>query len=354
MLTAEARLRCQAVLLVLAVAFLLPAQESDRPPLPENADQIMANGDQLYREGRYLEAALVWGEVADVDSSYLGSGAKQVLALVQDSVQRGFSLPAVEDGLSSLRLLDGADLSREWQREVARVRSGLQAVLDQGRFQTATVVLPTATAIPPTPTPVLPTPTPIAVTATPVLPTATPVMPTQTPLLPTPTAILPTPTALPPTPTPAPVIPTPTEVPPISEAAAPTPPSETVADTDAAPDDASVAQPTPDTQAPEVQEGEIVPLGANVVPPRLVERNTPRYPPAAERMRVSGNVRLRVLVGIDGKIEEFEITSVPQRGLGFERAIETVIPSWKFSPATLNGVVVRVWIPIAVPFRLVD
>jgi TonB family protein len=71
-------------------------------------------------------------------------------------------------------------------------------------------------------------------------------------------------------------------------------------------------------------------------------------------MRVSGNVRLRVLVGIDGRVEDFEITSVPQKGLGFEREIEAVIPSWRFTPATIDGIAVRVWIPVAVPFRLVD
>jgi len=71
-------------------------------------------------------------------------------------------------------------------------------------------------------------------------------------------------------------------------------------------------------------------------------------------MGVSGNVRLRVLIGIDGRVEEFEITEVPRKRTGFERAIEAVLPSWRFTPPTLHGVPVRVWIPMVVPFNLVD
>jgi protein TonB len=149
----------------------------------------------------------------------------------------------------------------------------------------------------PTPTPIPPTPTP-SDTPTP-LPTDTP-----TPVPPTPTRPTPTPTPIPPTPTPS------------------------------------------------VREGDIVVPGPGVTPPRMIYREPPKYPPAAERMGATGVVSAEALVGIDGIVEEVRITRVEGRDLGFEKATEEALSKWRYRPATKNGVKVRVWVTIRVPFRL--
>jgi TonB family protein len=149
--------------------------------------------------------------------------------------------------------------------------------------------------------------------------------PTPTPIPPTPTPSD-TPTALP-TDTPTPIPPTPTR---------PTP----------------TATPIPPTPTPSVREGDIVVPGPGVDPPRMIYREPPRYPPGAERMGATGVVSAEALVGIDGTVEEVRITRVEGRDLGFEKATEEALYKWRYKPATKNGVKVRVWVTIRVPFRL--
>ena len=149
--------------------------------------------------------------------------------------------------------------------------------------------------------------------------------PTPTPIPPTPTPSD-TPTPLP-TETPTPVPPTPTRVPP-------------------------TATPIPSTPTPSVREGDVVVPGPGVIPPVMIYREPPRYPPAAERMGATGLVAAEALVGIDGTVEEVRITRVEGRNFGFEEATEEAIYKWRYKPATKNGVRVRVWVTIRVPFRL--
>jgi TonB family protein len=149
--------------------------------------------------------------------------------------------------------------------------------------------------------------------------------PTPTPIPPTPT---PTDTATPlPTDTPTRVPPTPTPVPP-------------------------TATPIPPTPTPSVREGDIVVAGPGVVPPVMIYREAPKYPPAAERMGVTGEVEAEALIGIDGTVEEVRIIRVEGREFGFEKATEEAIYKWRYKPATKKGFKVRVWLTVRVPFRL--
>jgi protein TonB len=152
----------------------------------------------------------------------------------------------------------------------------------------------------------------------------------------------PTPTVVPPTPTPEPtlaptVLPTvtPTRVPPT---ATPTRPPAT---------------PTriPPTPTPGVREGDIVAMGPGVTAPVLMHKVDPKFPPAARQMRTGGTVTLQVLVGTDGSVEQLRILQVSRPGVGFERATEDAVKQWRYKPATKNGVKVRMWVPVRVPFK---
>jgi TonB family protein len=170
-----------------------------------------------------------------------------------------------------------------------------------------------------------PTPAPEQVVARPVVPTRTPTpgLPTETPtetVTPTP-EVTDTPTPVPPTATPEPPTPTPTPRP-----------------------------PTP-TFTPSVREGDLVSAGPDVKMPVAVHQVTPAFPPVAQRLRVSGSVEAEVLVGPDGTVEDIRIVSVSRTGVGFERATEDAIRQWRYKPATKNGVKVRTWVTVRVPFR---
>jgi protein TonB len=93
-------------------------------------------------------------------------------------------------------------------------------------------------------------------------------------------------------------------------------------------------------------------MGPGVRPPDLVKRVEPNYPPAAERMRVEGVVELQALVGVDGSVEQIRVLEVSRPGVGFERATEEAVREWQYRPATKNGVKVRMWVTIRVPFTM--
>ena len=151
--------------------------------------------------------------------------------------------------------------------------------------------------------------------------------PTPTPIPPTPTPT-PTETSTPlPTDTPTPIPPTPTSPPP-------------------------TATPIPPTPTPSVREGDIVVPGPGVIPPVIIYREPPRYPPAAQRMGESGVVEAEALVGINGVVEQVRITRVEGRNLGFEKAAEEAIFRGRYKPATKGGIKVRVWVTIRMPFQL--
>jgi protein TonB len=69
-------------------------------------------------------------------------------------------------------------------------------------------------------------------------------------------------------------------------------------------------------------------------------------------MRTSGVVNLQVLVGTDGRVEEVRIINVSREGVGFEKASEDAVRQWRYRPATKNGVKVRMWLPVRIPFTI--
>ena len=152
----------------------------------------------------------------------------------------------------------------------------------------------------------------------------------------------PTPTPVPPTPSPTE---TPTEVPTETPTPAPT-------DTPTRVPATATPTPIPPTATPSVREGDIVVQGPGVVPPVVIYQESPSYPAMAERARAEGLVEVEALVGINGSVEEVRITRVEGRNLGFEDATEEAVMNWRYRPATSDGVRVRMWVTIRVPFRI--
>jgi TonB family protein len=150
----------------------------------------------------------------------------------------------------------------------------------------------------------------------------------------------PTPTPRPPTATPLP-----TEVP--TEVPSPTPTRRPPTPTRVPP----TATPIPPTPTPSVREGHIVPDGPGVSRPVVISQVSPQYPRAAERMRLDGEVQLQALVGINGQVEQVRILKVSHKNMGFETESEKAVRQWRYKPATKNGVKVRMWITIRIPFR---
>ena len=98
-------------------------------------------------------------------------------------------------------------------------------------------------------------------------------------------------------------------------------------------------------------EGDVVELGPEVTPPELARRVPLDFPPRARSQTTSAEVRLKALVGVDGRVVEVRVVEVSHPGLGFEEAAEASVRRWRFRPARAHDVRVRVWLPLRLQFR---
>jgi len=90
-------------------------------------------------------------------------------------------------------------------------------------------------------------------------------------------------------------------------------------------------------------------LGGTVQSAQLISRVQPLYPDDARKARVQGTVRLHVIIGKDGSIEQMEVAS--GHPMLVQAAIDAV-RQWRYRPTLLNGEPVEVDTTIDVIFML--
>jgi TonB family protein len=103
--------------------------------------------------------------------------------------------------------------------------------------------------------------------------------------------------------------------------------------------------------AGDVRAGDLVTMGAGVVPPKVVRRGSFRYPPLAQRMKKEALVVVKVLVDETGRIADVQ-NSGASAGFGMDEAALDYARSCSFSNATKNGVPVKMWLDLKVSFSL--
>ncbi len=140
-----------------------------------------------------------------------------------------------------------------------------------------------------------------------------------------------------PEPTTAPPEPEPTEVPPTPVPAAAAP--------------AVTAPKAPPTQAP-VQVGDLIEAGPDVVPPQAISKTPPTYPALAARQRLGGVVTMDVLVDENGNVQDVKVVKGIKPDLGLDAAAVNAVKTWRFRPATKNGVRVKVHVTLTTTFKL--
>jgi protein TonB len=110
-----------------------------------------------------------------------------------------------------------------------------------------------------------------------------------------------------------------------------------------------VQTPAPRPQ-PQVQYGDLVQMGAGVVPPKVTQKAEPRYPPSAIRLKRAANVDVKVLVDERGKVMDAERIGV-KAGFGFDEAAVEAARRSVFQPATKDGVRVKMWFTLRFNFK---
>lgn len=93
-----------------------------------------------------------------------------------------------------------------------------------------------------------------------------------------------------------------------------------------------------------------VPLPESATPPRPLGGNAvPSFPVAAREAGKEGLVVLRIVVGLDGKVENVEVLKGEEPFVG--AAVQTV-RSWRYRPAMHAGNAIRVQHIVRIPFQL--
>src|SRR6185369_7098014 len=165
----------------------------------------------------------------------------------------------------------------------------------------------------------------------------------QAPPANTPAAPVPTPAAVPsaaPEPAPSPVQEPPRAVPPPE----PEPPKA---------QERPVPPPAaPAPEAPRVHAGDLVAGGPGVSPPELVSAPKPEYPPQARRLQVQGVVVVSVLVDENGRVADARVTEPIAQKVGINEAALQVARNAQYRTAIKEGVRVKMWTRMRIPFKL--
>jgi protein TonB len=96
--------------------------------------------------------------------------------------------------------------------------------------------------------------------------------------------------------------------------------------------------------------GPLSSLPAGATAPVLVRRVDPVYPEMARRLRLNGDVTLRLVVEADGKTGRIEVVSGGKAGFG--EAAADAVRKWVYKAAVVDGRPVAVWKIVRVRFAI--
>lgn len=112
------------------------------------------------------------------------------------------------------------------------------------------------------------------------------------------------------------------------------------------------APPSPSSVPAPPAAGSTSNIGAGVTAPRVLRKIEPRYSEEARRSMLSGTVRVRCVVGADGKARQFQMER--SLGLGLDENAILAVSAWQFEPGKKAGLPVDVFATVELNFRLVD
>jgi protein TonB len=114
-----------------------------------------------------------------------------------------------------------------------------------------------------------------------------------------------------------------------------------------------VPAPAPETPAePRTRPGDLVQPGPGVTPPQLVSYDKPKYPPMAQQLRVQGVVVIALLVDENGRVQDARVAEPIRQDVGINEAALAAARTARYRPATKEGVPVKIWTRLRIPFKL--
>jgi periplasmic protein TonB len=101
----------------------------------------------------------------------------------------------------------------------------------------------------------------------------------------------------------------------------------------------------------QIKEGDIVALNMVDTLPVATRRIPAIYPSLARGARIEGTVTVNALISEKGSVVKAEIIQGMKGAFGFDQAAVQAVRRWKFEPATIKGIKVKVWLPISIVFK---
>jgi protein TonB len=101
-----------------------------------------------------------------------------------------------------------------------------------------------------------------------------------------------------------------------------------------------------------VRPGDLVAGGPGVSPPTLVSAPKPKYPPQARVLKVEGVVVVSVLVDENGRVQDARLLEPIAKKVGINEEALAVARNAQYRPATKEGVRVKMWTRLRIPFKL--
>jgi len=95
---------------------------------------------------------------------------------------------------------------------------------------------------------------------------------------------------------------------------------------------------------------EIMRVGDDIAPPRVIKRVEPEYPKEARKNRATGVVVLEAVIDESGRVES--VKALEDLPFGLTEAALDAVRQWEFEPATLGGKPVKVFFNLTVKFKL--
>ena len=93
-----------------------------------------------------------------------------------------------------------------------------------------------------------------------------------------------------------------------------------------------------------------VELTPEMVRPVLLHKVSPVYPEVPRKARIEGRVTVQAVIGLDGSVESVDV--LRSSNPFFDEAALSAVKQWRYRPATMNGVPVRVYFTVEVGFVL--
>ena len=101
---------------------------------------------------------------------------------------------------------------------------------------------------------------------------------------------------------------------------------------------------------PEKDNNGVYRVGAGVKPPQPIHTPDPEYTTSAKNDKLSGKSVFYVEVDETGKVGKIKV--LRPLGLGLDESAVTILRTWIFRPAQLNGQPVKVAVNVEMDFRL--